>query len=119
MLALAGSTYWMIPYEAWNPVRTLSLHFLRHGLVEFNLGVAAGLPPLISLAPPLVAGVVAFVVAVRTAGIPRPALAAGTLAGILAAALVLSIPPSASAMEHSHRGDLEDALLPSMRAGWR
>jgi len=119
MLALAGSTFWMIPYEAWNPVRTLSIHFLRHGLVEFNLGVAAGLPPLLSLAPPLLAGGVAFFVAIRAARIPRPAVAAGTLAGILAAAVILSIPPSASAVEHSHRQDFEGALLPSMRAGWR
>ena len=97
----------------------LSLHFLRHGLVEFNLGVAAGLPPLVSLVPPLLACAVAFVVAVRGARIPRPTLMVGALAGLLVAAAVLSIPPSAAAVEHSHREDLEGALLPSMHAGWR
>ena len=119
MLAISGSTCWTIPYEAWNPVRTASIHFLRHGLVEFNLGVAAGLPPLVSLVPPLLACAVAFVVAVRGARIPRPTLMVGALAGVLVAAAVLSIPPSAAAVEHSHREDLEGALLPSMHAGWR
>ena len=119
MLAISGSTCWAIPYEAWNPVRTASIHFLRHGLVEFNLGVAAGLPPLVSLVPPLLACAVAFVVAVRGARIPRPTLMVGALAGLLVAAAVLSIPPSAAAVEHSHREDLEGALLPSMHAGWR
>jgi hypothetical protein len=118
-LAIAGSTFWMIPYEAWNPARTVSLHFLRRGLVEFNLGVAAGLPPLVSLAPPLLACAAAFVAAVRGAKIPRPTLLAGALAALLAASAVLSIPPSSRAVEHSNRQGLEGALLPSMRAGWR
>jgi hypothetical protein len=119
LLAISGSTYWMIPYEAWNPARTVSLHFLRHGLVEFNLGVAAGLPPLASLAPPLLACAVAFVLALRGAKIPRRTVLAGTLAGLLTGAAVLSIPPSSRAVEHSHRQDLEGALFPSMRSGWR
>jgi hypothetical protein len=119
MLAVCGSTYWLIPYESWNPARTVSLYFLRHGLVEFNLGVAAGLPPLASLAPPLLACAVAFVVAMRSAKIPRPAILAGTLAGLLTAVAVLSIPPSPKAVEHSSRTGLAGALLPSMRAGWR
>ncbi len=119
LLAISGSTYWMIPYEAWNPARTVSLHFLRRGLVEFNLGVAAGLPPLVSLAPPLLACAVAFVVAVRGAKIPRRTLLSGTLAGLVAAAAVLSIPPSPRAVENSHRQGLADVLLPSMRSGWR
>jgi hypothetical protein len=119
LLAISGSTYWMIPYEAWNPARTVSLHLLRRGLVEFNLGVAAGLPPLVSLAPPLLACAAAFVVAVREAKISRVPLLAGTFAGLLAAAAVLSIPPSPRAVENSHREDLKGALLPSMRSGWR
>ena len=119
LLAICGSTSWMIPYEAWNPARTLSLHFLRRGLVEFNLGIAAGLPPLVSLVPPLLACGAAFVIAVRGAKIPRPTLLAGTLAGLVAAAAVLSIPPSSRAVENSHREGLKGALLPSMRSGWR
>ncbi len=119
ILAISGSTYWMIPYEAWNPARTVSLHFLRRGLVEFNLGVAAGLPPLVSLAPPLLACAVAFVAAVRGAKVPRPTLLAGTLAGLLMGAAVLSIPPSPRTVDNSHRQGLAGALLPSMRSGWR
>ncbi len=119
ILAISGSTYWMIPYEAWNPARTVSLHFLRRGLVEFNLGVAAGLPPAASVAPPLLACAAAFVFAVRGAKIPPRTALAGTLAGLLAGAAVLWIPPSPRAVEHSHRQDLEGALLPSMRSGWR
>ena len=87
--------------------------------MEFNLGVAAGLPPLVSLAPPLLACAVAFVLAVWGAKIPRATLLAGTLAGLVAAAAVLSIPPSPRAVENSHRQGLADVLLPSMRSGWR
>ena len=119
LLAVCGSTSWAIPYEAWNPGRTLSLHFLRRGLVEFNLGIAAGLPPLVSLAPPLLASAVAFVAAVRGAKIPRATLLAGSFAGLVAAAVVLSIPPSPRAIENSHRDGQKGALLPSMRPGWR
>ena len=119
ILAVSGSTYWLIPYDAWNPARTVSLSLLQRGLVEFNLGVAAGLPPLVSLAPPLLACAVAFVAAVRGARIARFPLLAGTLAGLLAAAAVLAIPPSSGAVEHSFRRQLGNALLPSMRAGWR
>ncbi len=119
LLAVCGSTYWLIPYDVWNPARTLSLHFLRRGLVEFNLGVAAGLPPLVSLVPPLLACAVAFVVAVRGARIPGPAVLAGSLAGLLTAAAVLAIPPSPRALEHSHRLELGSILLPSIRPGWR
>jgi hypothetical protein len=119
LLAVSGSTYWLIPYEAWNPARTVSLHLLRRGLVEFNLGVAAGLPPLVSLVPPLLACAAAFVVAARGARIPLPGLLAGALVGLLTAAAVLSIPPSSRAVEQSHRQDLGGSLLPSMRPGWR
>jgi hypothetical protein len=119
ILAVCGSTYWLIPYDAWNPARTVSLYDLRRGLVEFNLGIAAGLPPLASLLPPLLAAATAFVFAVRGAGIPRRTLAAGALGGLLTAAFVLAIPPSPRAVESSHREGLAGVLLPSMRAGWR
>jgi hypothetical protein len=119
ILAVCGSTYWLIPYESWNPARTVSLHLLRRGLVEFNLGVAAGLPPLASLAPPLLACAAAFVFAIRGARIPRSTLLAGALGGLLVAAAVLSIPPSPRTVERSHRQGLAGALLPSMRSGWR
>ena len=119
ILAVSGSTFWLIPYEAWNPARTLSLYLLGRGLVEFNLGVAAGLPPLVSLVPPLLACAVAFVAAVRGARFRRLPLLAGTLAGLLAAAAVLSIPPSLTAVEHSRREDVANVLRPSMRSGWR
>ena len=119
ILAVAGSTYWLIPYESWNPARTVSLHFLRRGLVEYNLGVAAGLPPLFSLVPPLLAVAVAFGAALRGMRISARSAAPATAAGILAAILVLAIPPSPRAVEHSHRDGLASALLPTMRAGWR
>ncbi len=119
ILAVCGSTYWLIPYESWNPARTVSLHFLRRGLVEFNLGVAAGLPPLLSIVPPLIACGMAFALAVRGASLSRRTLALGTLAGVLAAAVVLAIPPSARAVEHSQRDGLLSALKPAMHPGWR
>jgi hypothetical protein len=119
ILAVCGSTYWLIPYESWNPARTVSLHLLRRGLVEFNLGVAAGLAPRASLVPPLVACAAAFVFAVTGSRIPRRTLLAGALGGLLLAAAVLSIPPSSLAVERSHRQGLLGALLPSMRSGWR
>src|SRR5262249_20729844 len=119
ILAVCGSTYWLIPYDSWNPARTVSLPLLRRGLVEFNLGVAAGLPPLASLAPPLLAAALAFVLAVRGVRAPRTSLALGIALGLVVAVAVLAIPPSPRAVESSHRDALAAVLLPSMRAGWR
>ncbi len=119
LLAISGSTSWMIPYGAWNPARTVSLYYLRRGIVEFNLGVAAGLPPLVSLVPPLLACAVAFLAAVWGAKISRVTLLAGTLAGLVAATAVVSIRPSPQAVENSQRTFLDDVFLPTMRSGWR
>ena len=119
VLAVAGSTYWLIPYESWNPARTVSLHFLRRGVVEYNLGLAAGLPPLVSIAPALIAAAVAFAAALWGARIPPRRAAIGLLTGTLAAASVLAIKPAAEAIEHSHRDGLVSALLPTMHPGWR
>ncbi len=119
LLAISGSTSWTIPYGAWNPTRTVSLYYLRRGIVEFNLGVAAGLPPLVSLIPPLLACAVAFLAAVWGAKISRVTLLAGTLAGLVAATAVVSIRPSPQAVENSQRTFLDDAFLPTMRSGWR
>jgi hypothetical protein len=119
VLALCGSTYWLIPYGSWNPARTVALHDLRRGLVEFNLGIAAGVPALPSLVPPLLAAGLAFVFAVRGARVPIRPLAVGAVLGVLAAALVLAIPPSAAAVRDSHRDGLADVLLPTLRAGFR
>lgn len=119
ILALCGSTYWLIPYGSWNPARTIALYDLRRGLVEFNLGIAAGLPALASLLPPLLAASAGFVLAVRGSRIPLRPLAAGTLAGLLAATLLLAIPPSAQAVENSHREGLANYLLSTLHAGFR
>jgi hypothetical protein len=116
---LCGSTFWMVPYDASNPARTISAYFLRRGVVEFNLGVAGGLPPVVSLLPPLAAVAAAFAVAVRGSAIRGPLLAAAGALGLLAFAAVLAIPPSPSAIASSHRDGLAPALLPAMRPGWR
>jgi hypothetical protein len=119
IVTICGATYWMIPYDSWNPARTVSAHFLKIGLVEFNLGVAAGLSPKLSLVPPLGAVVLAFFAMMRGLAISRRTLAAATLAGLLAAAAVLAIPPSPAAVANSQRDGLAGALLPAMRPGWR
>jgi hypothetical protein len=119
IVTVCGATYWMIPYSSWNPARTVSAHFLKVGLVEFNLGVAAGLSPRLSLLPPLAAAAIAFFAMLRALPFPKRVLAAATLAGLLAAAAVVAIRPSAAAIENSHRDGLASVLLPSMRPGWR
>ena len=81
--------------------------------------VAAGLPPLVSLIPPLLACAVAFLAAVWGAKISRVTLLAGTLAGLVAATAVVSIRPSPQAVENSQRTFLDDAFRPPMRSGWR
>jgi hypothetical protein len=118
-VTICGATYWMIPYDSWNPARTVSAHFLKIGLVEFNLGVAAGLTPKLSLVPPLAAAALAFLAMLRGLAIPRRIIVAATLAGLLAAAAVVAIPPSPAAVANSHRDGLAGALLPAMRPGWR
>lgn len=119
VLAVCGSTFWMIPYESWNPARTVSAYFLKRGIVEFNLGVASGLPPLLSLLPPLLACAMAFVSAVHGARIRGLLLAVAGVLGLFAFVVLLSIPPSERAIANSHRDGLASALLPTMRPGWR
>jgi len=119
IVTICGATYWMIPYDSWNPARTVSAHFLKIGLVEFYLGVAAGLSPKLSLVPPLAAAAFAFLAMLRGLAIPRRTLLAATFAGLLAAAAVVAIPPSPEAVANSHRDGLAGALLPAMRPGWR
>lgn len=119
ILAVCGSTFWMIPYESWNPVRTVSAYFLKRGVVEFNLGVASGVPPLLSLLPPLLACAVAFVSAVHGARIRGGMLAAAGVLGLFAFGVLLLIPPSQQAIDNSHRDGLASVLLPTMRSGWR
>lgn len=116
---LCGSTFWLIPYDASNPAHTISVYFLRRGVVEFNLGVASGLPPLVSLLPPLAAVAAAFAAAVRGSGVRGRLLAGAGALGLLAFAALLSIPPSQAAIESSHREGLASAILPAMRPGWR
>ncbi|HEY7862182.1 MAG TPA: hypothetical protein VIE39_00890 [Thermoanaerobaculia bacterium] len=119
ILAIAGSTFWMFPYESWNPVRTVSIFMLRSGIVEYNLGVAAGLSPLTSLLPPLLAAGIAFVAALRASGLPLSVRVGATALGAAALLAILAIPPSPHAIESSHREDLAGALAPAMRVGWR
>jgi hypothetical protein len=119
VLAVCGSTFWMIPYESWNPARTVSAYFLKRGIVEFNLGVASGLPPLLSLLPPLLACAVAFVSAVHGARIRGGMLAVAGALGLSAFVVLLAIPPSERAIANSHRDGLASAILPTMRSGWR
>jgi len=119
IVAICGSTFWMIPYGSWNPARTVSAHFLKLGLVEFNLGVAAGLPTRLSLAPPAAATALAFFCAIRALAIRKRTLALATLLGFLTAAAVLSTPPSPAAVANSQRDGLASVLLPTMQAGWR
>jgi hypothetical protein len=119
MLAIAGSTFWMFPYESWNPVRTVSLFMLRSGIVDYNLGVAAGLTPGVSLLPPLMAAGIAFLAALRPSGLPMRVRAASTALGAAALLAILTIPPSAQAIANSHRADIAGALRPAMRRGWR
>lgn len=119
LLVVCGSTFWMIPYEAWNPARTVSAHFLRLGIVEYNVGLAAGLPPLLSLVPPVLATGVAFIAAVRGSAVKISTLVAATVLAFLSATVVLSIRPSPAAIASSHREGLASVLLPAMRAGWR
>jgi hypothetical protein len=119
IVTVCGSTYWLIPYWAWNPARTVAMYDLHRGPVEFNLGIAAGVPALPSLLPPLLAAAAAFVLAVRGSTIPRRPLAAGAIAGLLAAALVLAIPPSPVTVENSHREGLANYLLSTLHAGFR
>jgi hypothetical protein len=118
MIAVCGSTFWMIPYESWNPVRTIAAHFLRSGIVEYNLGVAAGLPALLSLAPPIAACAIAFFAAAHGAAVRARTLAAAILLGLLGVGAALSIPPTPAAVTNSHRDGLASVLLPAMRAGW-
>ena len=119
ILFLCGSTYWMIPYEAWNPVRTVSAYFLKRGIVEYNLGVAAGLSPLVSLAPPAAAFAVAFFWMMRGTSIPLPELAGASLAGLALAGTLLAIRPSPEAVGNSHREGIASAIAPTLRARWR
>jgi hypothetical protein len=119
IVTICGATYWMIPYDSWNPARTVALHDLKLGLVEHNLGVAAGLSPRLSLLPPAAATAIAFLAMIGGLAIPKRTLAAATLAGVVAAAAVLAIPPSPAAIANSHRDGLAGVLLPSMRSGWR
>ncbi len=119
IVSLCGATYWMIPYYSWNPARTVAAHDLKIGLVEFNLGVAAGLSPRLSLLPPLIAAALAFLAMLRALPLAKRTLAVATLAGLLAAAAVLAIRPSPAAVANSHRDGLASVLLPSMRSGWR
>ncbi len=119
MITTCGSTFWMFPYESWNPARTIAVHFLRSGIVEYNLGVAAGLPALLSLAPPIAACAIAFFAAAQGTAVRARTLAAATLLGLLGFGIVLSIPPSPAAVTNSHREGLASVLLPTMRAGWR
>ena len=109
----------MIPYYSWNPARTGAAHDLKIGLVEFNLGVAAGLSPRLSLLPSLIAAALAFLAMLRALPLAKRTLAVATLAGLLAAAAVLAIRPSPAAVANSHRDGLASVLLPSMRSGWR
>ena len=118
MIAVCGSTFWMIPYESWNPVRTIAAHFLRSGIVEYNLGVAAGLPALLSLAPPIAACAIAFFAAAHGAAVRARTLALAILLGLLGVGAALSIPPTPAAVTNSHRDGLASVLLPAMRAGW-
>jgi hypothetical protein len=119
LLAVCGSSFWLIPYESWNPARTVSAYFLRMGIVEFNLGVATGLPPLLSLVPPLLACLTAFFFAVKGSAIEGRALISATLLGLFVAMTVLAIPPSPAAVASSHRDGIASAILPAMRARWR
>ncbi len=119
ILAVCGSTFWMIPYEAWNPARTVAAHFLRAGIVEYNLGVASGLPPLLSLVPPLFACAGAFLAAAKGAAIEARTCIAAALLGLLTATAVLSIRPSPAAVANSHRDGLASVILPAMRVRWR
>ena len=120
ILAVSGSTFWLIPYEAWNPARTVSLYLLGRGLVEFNLGVAAGLPPLVSLVPPLLACAVAFVAAVRGAKLRR-----ADRCWPERSPAFWRQPPSSRFPRRPRPWNtasvrtLKNVLLPSMRAGWR
>jgi hypothetical protein len=119
IVTISGSTFWMIPYEAWNPARTVAAHFLRLGIVEFNLGVAAGLPPLLSLVPPAAATALGFLAAIGGSSFRRRTVAAAILLGLLAAATVLSIKPSPAAVASSHRDGLAPVLRSALRSGWR
>jgi hypothetical protein len=119
MLAICGSTFWMIPYESWNPVRTFSAFLLRSGVVDYNLGVASGLPPLLSLIPPLAAGAIAFVAALRASTLPAKQTLPAVAIGVAAVLILLAIAPSPRAIESSHREGLAGVLKPTMRPGWR
>jgi hypothetical protein len=119
LLAIAGSTFWMFPYESWNPVRTVSLFMLRTGIVDYNLGVAAGLSPAPSLVPPLLAAAIAFLAALRASDFSMSVRAASTALGAAALLAILAIPPSRHAIASSHRADIAGALKPAMRPGWR
>jgi hypothetical protein len=119
IVTICGATYWMIPYDSWNPARTVSAYYLKAGLVEHNLGIAAGLSPRLSLVPPLAAAALAFLAMLGALAIPKRTLAAAALAGLLAASAVIAIPPSPAAIANSHREGLAGVLLPSMRPGWR
>lgn len=119
LLAICGSTFWMIPYEAWNPVRTVSWFMLRSGIVDFNLGVAAGLPPLASLIPPLLASLLAFAAALRGSGLPRRRWLAPISVGLAAVLALLAIEPSPESIAKSHREGLAGVLRPTMRGIWR
>ncbi|HEY7368262.1 MAG TPA: hypothetical protein VIA29_00120, partial [Thermoanaerobaculia bacterium] len=119
VLAVMGSTFWTIPYGANNPARTVSLYLLERGIAEFNLGIAAGLPPIASLLPPLLAGMFALAAAVRATNMTGWPRRAGLAVGVATSLLLLAIPPSAKAIANSHREGLLGALGPAMHAGWR
>lgn len=119
IVAICGSTFWLIPYETWNPARTLAAHLLKRGVVEYNLGIALGLPPLFSLVPPLLACAGAFLAAAYGIAIRPRTLVAATLLGFLAAGAVLSIPPSPAAVANSQRSGIASALQPTMQLRWR
>ncbi|HEY6928304.1 MAG TPA: hypothetical protein VJA66_01390, partial [Thermoanaerobaculia bacterium] len=118
-LFLCGSTFWMIPYESWNPLRTVSAYFLKRGIVEYNLGVAAGLSPLVSLAPPAAAFAIAFFWMMRGASIPFREVVGASIAGLALAGTLLALRPSPEAIANSHREGIASVIAPTMRSRWR
>ena len=107
---LASLSYAHYPNGVVWPVAAVSAWLVSRGAVAPNLGLFAGLPPLLSLLPAIAAIGTALALALRRFPAARPGAAMGSLLGvaILAAALLLPAPvwPSDAAWRQRVAADL-------------
>jgi hypothetical protein len=107
---LASSSYPHFPSSIAWPVANVSAFLVAKGAVAPNLGLRAGLPPLLSLAP--VFAVIAAGLALCLVDLPRtrPPRALATVLGLTVFGATLLMPPAISPSDGAWREGLAETL---------